>query len=154
MNGVPNSPVNRYNQVVGGVFSNNTFIDCDYFQLCAGSDAERSAVPVDTRIENNIFYHSTVKDIFTAFDDISGISFKNNYLNNGVKPITTNGIELTEMKLVTNEYGLEVESSTIRERRMQHKETGCHTKIRVSWYPRKSEGLKFDIGQQIEVELR
>jgi poly(beta-D-mannuronate) lyase len=154
MNGVPNSPVNRYDQVVSCVFSNNTFIDCDYFQLCAGSDAERTAVPVDTRIENNIFYHSTAKDIFTAFDDISGISFKNNYLNNGVKPITTDGTELTEMKLVTNENGLEVvESSTIRN-------AGCNIKkpvataenSGVTWYPRKSEGLNFDIGQQIEVE--
>ena len=154
MNGVPNSPVNRYNQVVGGVFSNNTFLDCDYFQLCAGSDAERTAVPVDTRIENNIFYHSTAKNIFTAFDDISGISFKNNYLNNGVKPITTNGIELTEMKLVTNENGLEtVESSAIRN-------AGCNIKkpvataenSGVTWYPHKSEGLNFDLGQRIEVE--
>lgn len=154
MNGVPNSPVNRYNQVVGGVFSNNTFIDCDYVQLCAGSDDERTAVPVDTRIENNIFYHSTAKEIFTAYDDISGISFKNNYLNVGVKPITNKGIELVEMKLYTSENGLELLKSPAIQN------AGCNLQkpvataenSGVSWYPRKLDELSFGIGQQIEVE--
>jgi len=154
MNGVPNSPINRYNQVVGGVFNNNTFIDCDYFQLCAGSDAERSATPVDTKIENNIFYHSSAKEIFAAYDDISGISWQHNYLNVGVKPITDKGISLVEMKLVTNENGIqEVVSSAIQN-------AGCNLKqpvataenSGVSWYPKKSGELSFGTGKQTEVE--
>jgi poly(beta-D-mannuronate) lyase len=154
MNGVPNSAINRYHQVKGGVFSNNTFIDCDYIQLCAGSDKERSAVPVDTKIESNIFYHSTAKEIFTAYDDISGISFKNNYLNAGIKSVTEKGINLVEMKLITNENGLaEVESSSI-------KNAGCNLNTPVataknsgvSWYPHKSEGLRFGAGKQVMVE--
>lgn len=154
MNGVPNSPINRYNQVVGGVFSNNTFIDCDYFQLCAGSDAERTATPVDTKIENNIFYHSRAKEIFTAYDDISGISWENNYLNVGVKPIVDKGINLVEMKLVKNENGIEeVESPAIQN-------AGCNLKkpvataenSGVSWYPIKSGELTFGTGKETEVE--
>jgi len=154
MNGVPNSPINRYNQVVGGVFSNNTFIDCDYIQLCAGSDKERSAVPVDTRIENNIFYHSTSKEIFTAYDDISGISFKNNYLNIGVKPITDNGIDVVEMQLYKNEDGIDMVKSTAIH------DAGCNMQkpvatsenSGVNWYPHKPEGLNFGTGKQVEVE--
>lgn len=154
MNGVPNSPINRYNQVVGGVFSNNTFIDCDYFQLCAGSDAERIATPVDTKIENNIFYHSSAKDIFTAYDNISGISWENNYMNTGVNPIVDKGINLVEIKLVKNEYGIEeVASPTIQN-------AGCNLKkplataenSGVSWYPIKSGELTFGTGKEIDVE--
>jgi len=154
MNGVPNSPINRYNQVVGGVFSNNTFIDCDYIQLCAGSDKERSAVPVDTKIEDNIFYHSTAKEIFTAYDDISGISFKNNYLNVGVKPITDKGIDVVEMQLYKNADGIEMVKSPAVQN------AGCNMKkpvataenTGVSWYPRKSEELIFGSGKQVVVE--
>lgn len=154
MNGVPNSSINRYNQVVGGVFSNNTFIDCDYVQLCAGSDKERTAVPVDTKIENNIFYHSTAKGIFTAYDDISGISFKNNYLNEGVKPITDKGIDIVEMQLYTNANGLElVKSPGIQNAgcNMQ-KPVATAENTGVRWYPHKSGELKFGTGKLIEVE--
>ena len=154
MNGVPNSPINRYNQVVGGDFSNNTFIDCDYIQLCTGSDEERTAVPIDTKIENNVFYHSTAKEIFTAYDDISGITFTNNFLNTGVKLIVDKGIELVEMKLVNNPNGLEiVESPEIRN-------AGCNLmkpiatfeNTGVKWYPRKSVELRFGTGKDVVVE--
>lgn len=154
MNGVPNSPINRYNQVVGGVFSNNTFIDCDYIQLCAGSDAERTAVPIDTKIENNIFYNSGKKDIFTAYDDISGIIFKNNYLNTGETPIVKTGINLVPMKIVKNQYGIEVVASP------DIKDAGCSLakpeatadNTGVTWYPRKSPEICFGTGKEIDVE--
>ncbi len=45
MNGVPNSPPNRYVPVIDSKVNNNTFINCDHIQLCAGSDAERSQAP-------------------------------------------------------------------------------------------------------------
>src|SRR5690606_17592499 len=43
MNGVPNSPLNRYNQVVDSLVNNNVVVDSDHVQLCAGSDEERTA---------------------------------------------------------------------------------------------------------------
>lgn len=154
MNGVPNSPINRYNQVIGGVFSHNTFIDCDHVQLCAGSDAERSAVPIDSKIEDNIFYHSKLKEIFTVYDDISGIAFRNNYLNAGLKPLPGKGFQDVDMKIVKNKYGVLVpESSAI-------KNAGCNLEkpiatpenTGVSWYPRKSGQLKFGSGERLVVE--
>ena len=39
MNGVPNSPLNRYFQVESAIIENNVFVDSDHVQLCAGSDA-------------------------------------------------------------------------------------------------------------------
>jgi poly(beta-D-mannuronate) lyase len=154
MNGVPNSPINRYNQVVGGVFSNNTFIECDYVQLCAGSDEERTAIPIDTKIENNVFYHSTAKEIFTAYDDISGITFTNNYLNAGVKPIVDKGIELVPMKLVTNPDGLAVvENKGIRNAGCSlAKPAATAENTGVNWYPRKPVELRFGTGKEIAVE--
>jgi poly(beta-D-mannuronate) lyase len=89
-----------------GVFSNNSFINCDHIQLCAGSDEERSLPPADSKIENNIFYRDTPGKLFTVYDDISGIEFKNNYANDAVEiPVEIN-IENAEIKLVKNESGI------------------------------------------------
>ena len=54
MNGVPNSPMNRYDQVVDSLVNNNVVVDSDHIQLCAGSDEERSATPVGSSMHNNI----------------------------------------------------------------------------------------------------
>ncbi|MCL4133784.1 UNVERIFIED_CONTAM: hypothetical protein GTU68_045129 [Idotea baltica] len=80
MNGVPNSPPNRYVPVIDSKVSNNTFVNCDNIQLCAGSDAERSQAPSNSEISDNIFYHESKKNLFTVYDDISGVSFKDNIL--------------------------------------------------------------------------
>lgn len=154
MNGVPNSPINRYFQVKGGVFSNNTFVDCDHIQLCAGSDSERSLPPVDSKIENNIFYHSSAKQIFTAYDDISGIRFQNNYLNEGLVPPDGMAMKTVPMKLVRNEHGLFIPVSD------EMKQVGCSLaapvataeNTGVSWYPRREEQLTFDTGKRVVVE--
>lgn len=80
MNGVYDSPINRYHQVKNATIENNSIIDSDHIQLAAGSDQERQAVPIDSVMKNNLFYHSSKKDIFTVYDDISGILFTNNAL--------------------------------------------------------------------------
>ncbi len=72
MNGVPNSPPNRYVPVIDSKVNNNTFINCDHIQLCAGSDAERSQAPLNSEMNGNIFYHQNKTDLFTIYDDISG----------------------------------------------------------------------------------
>ena len=48
MNGVPNSPINRYDRVRDAVIENNSLVNSDNIQLAAGGDEERSAVPLDT----------------------------------------------------------------------------------------------------------
>ncbi len=69
MNGVPNSPPNRYVPVIDSKVSNNTFINCDHIQLCAGSDAERSQAPRTSEISENIFYNDHKKNLFTVYDE-------------------------------------------------------------------------------------
>jgi poly(beta-D-mannuronate) lyase len=81
MNGVPDSPINRYHQVDNAVIENNTMINADHVQLAAGSDSERSAVPINSIFRSNLFYREDGDELFTVFDDISGIEFRNNAEN-------------------------------------------------------------------------
>lgn len=78
MNGVPNSPINRYHQVKSAVITNNSLIDSDNIQLGAGSDAERSAVPIDSRMERNLVVHRQDRNSLTVYDGMSGITFSEN----------------------------------------------------------------------------
>ncbi|MBC5837456.1 polysaccharide lyase 6 family protein [Flavobacterium muglaense] len=105
MNGVPNSPPNRYVPVIKAKVNNNTFVNCDYIQLCAGSDAERSMPPKNSEMSGNIFYNDVQKDIFTAYDDISGITFKDNILSKNTSTTFKNGFTTADMKLVKNKQG-------------------------------------------------
>jgi len=77
MNGVPNSPINRYHQVKDVEVSNNSIIDFTAIGLAVGSDEERSAAPIDSVVNNNLFVTDSAQPV-SVFDDISGISFANN----------------------------------------------------------------------------
>ena len=81
MNGVPNGPINRYDPVIDSLMNNNIVVDSDHIQLCAGSDEERSAPPTGSSMHDNIFMSKTNLNPFTIYDDVSGISFKGNLLN-------------------------------------------------------------------------
>jgi len=152
MNGVPNSAINRYHQVVGGEFINNTFINCDNIQLCAGSDAERTAVPVDTKIEKNLFYNDSLNDIFTVYDDISGIRFKDNFAGKNIKSIDK-GIANIDLSLKKNEHNIYIPQNK------KLKSIGCsltnpsatRENSGVMWYPKKTGGIHFDTGKEIMV---
>ena len=153
MNGVPNSPINRYHQVDGGVFSNNTFINCDNIQLCAGSDKERSLAPINSVIENNLFYHDSKTEIFTVYDDISGIEFKNNYLSKGVKPVEGARIDIVDLQKVKNKYGLPMLVAP------GLNEVGCNLDRPIAttencgpnWYAPINPKVVFDSGTRIKV---
>lgn len=106
MNGVPNGPINRYDPVVESVIENNIVANSDHIQLCAGSDAERSAPPTSTRITNNTFMSETNKDPFTIYDDISGIEFRGNRINEGLNLPIEQGFSRTPYALQQNDYGL------------------------------------------------
>lgn len=81
MNGVPNSPLNRYNQVKNAKVLNNVFYNCSAFQLGAGKDEERSLAPITSEISNNIVYSENNSEALVAFDDLKGITFKNNTID-------------------------------------------------------------------------
>lgn len=154
MNGVPNSPINRYNQVIGGRVSNNTFINCDHIQLCAGSDDERSLTPVETSVDNNLFYNEYPHDLFTVYDDISGISFINNFANSSIEPLKGIDFKLLEGEPLPNDHGIRVADYARNER------AGClydsafakKNNTGVNWYVVTEEELLFDEGKEISVE--
>ncbi len=83
MNGVPNSPVNRYVQVENANIRNNTVLDSARVTFGAGADEERSAAPVDSMFAQNLL-GGTESGTFIEVDaDISGIAFTGNRVVSG-----------------------------------------------------------------------
>ncbi|MFC6268448.1 polysaccharide lyase 6 family protein [Frigoriflavimonas asaccharolytica] len=106
MNGVPNSPINRYNSVDNAKISNNAFINCNNIQFGVGSDAERSAVPTNSMMTNNLFYNEKTVGLFDVFDDMSGIKFSNNFVSENTKTdMFKGGFTKTKFKLVKDKMG-------------------------------------------------
>ncbi|MGA9637179.1 chondroitinase-B domain-containing protein [Flavobacterium sp.] len=93
MNGVPKSPLNRYNQVTDAVIAYNTFVDCiTPWQFSVGANMNksdvlpvqeiRSARPERIVVANNIIYNEKANDFpVKAYDKVDGVLFKNNVLN-------------------------------------------------------------------------
>lgn len=106
MNGVPNSPPNRYDPVIESVMNNNIVIDSDYIQLGAGADEERSAPPKSSEMQNNIILGKYNDTPITVFDDVSGINFKGNVLTQTSENPIGKGFTKAPYKVTKNEYGL------------------------------------------------
>lgn len=152
MNGVPNSPPNRYVPVIDSKLNNNTFINCDHIQLCAGSDAERSQAPRTSEISNNIFYHETKSNLFTVYDDISGIKFENNIIGQNIETGIASGFEKADIELVKNEQGFLIPKSdkiktpiTISEKIATKENTG------TTWYSKTENIIALNSGKVIKV---
>ncbi len=113
MNGIPKSPLNRYNQVTDVVVAYNTWVDCVspwQFGVGANNDKKdvlpaseiRSARALRTILANNLVYNHTTDTLaIKKYDEIDGVSFKNNVLVNAetesIEGITSAGFGL-EMK--------------------------------------------------------
>lgn len=107
MNGVPNSSINRYHQVVNANINHNSFINLEHIELAAGSDSERSAVPLDSKLNHNLFISPTAP--FTLHDDISGLSFNDNLSNFATKtlsPFMAKGIRSQDITMKRAANGL------------------------------------------------
>ena len=81
MNGVPDSPINRYHQVEDVLMENNSIIECDYIELAGGSDEERSATPIQSAFASNLIFNRGGRNVIRVHDDISGIAFEGNAAN-------------------------------------------------------------------------
>jgi poly(beta-D-mannuronate) lyase len=94
MNGIPKSPLNRYNQVTDVVVAYNTWVNCKSpWQFSVGTNVSqkdvlpaseiRSARPIRTVVANNIIYNETGdKSPIVAYEEVDGVLFKNNIINN------------------------------------------------------------------------
>lgn len=106
MSGVPNSVINRYHQVSNALIEHNSLIDSARITLAAGTDAERSAVPTNSRFEHNLIIGAKGTDPFRAEGEIGGITFAGNVEAKVASPLVTKGIEQREVKLVRAANGL------------------------------------------------
>ena len=150
MNGVPDSPINRYHQVDNATIENNTFVDVQHIHLAAGSDAERSAPPINSVFRNNLIVSNNGEHPFSVFDDISGITFTDNLINQAPPADIGSGFKHQNIALQRNNNGLltaEVEagaSSSLQS--TQKSQTG------VSWYPKVAPDTAFGSGRTHQVE--
>lgn len=112
MNGIPKSPLNRYNQVTDVVVAFNTFVDSDSpFQFGVGQNLDqkevlpkseiRSARPLRTDVVDNVIYNSKGdKQPIIEHDKADGVTFKSNVIdNNGVDFIKREGLVSKSLKL-------------------------------------------------------
>jgi poly(beta-D-mannuronate) lyase len=153
MNGVPNGPINRYDPVIDSLMNNNIVVDSDHIQLAAGADEERSAPPTNTSMHNNIFMSQTNLEPFTVYDDVSGISFEGNFLNEDASIPIASGFEKVPYSVVVNEHGLRVPEQSLIEQigfgevrlPVTKDETGA------SFYPKVDALVSFQSGETITV---
>ncbi|WP_075341354.1 chondroitinase-B domain-containing protein [Tenacibaculum agarivorans] len=101
MNGIPKSPLNRYNQVTDVVVANNTWMNCKSpFHFSVGANLEqkdvlpaseiRSARPERIIIANNIMYSENTSDsLIVAYDDVDGINFYKNISSHPFNTVIT-----------------------------------------------------------------
>lgn len=105
MNGVPNSPVNRYVQVQNARVERNTVVDSTRVTFGAGADDERSAPPVSSVFDDNLLLGSSGNFVAVG-SDISGVAFTNNaILPVGAAP-SSSGFESFDGAMARAENGL------------------------------------------------
>lgn len=154
MNGVPDSPINRYHQVEEALIENNTLVNVDHIQLAAGSDAERSAKPVDSDFRHNLIFHEEGRDTFTLYDDVSGIRFHNNLLHKVSEPSLSEGFASHDVDTRRGANGLlypvAEEFAGVGASRdlkvLDRSQTGA------PWYPKRGSAITFDSGKTIKVD--
>ncbi|WP_335973736.1 chondroitinase-B domain-containing protein [Gaetbulibacter jejuensis] len=111
MNGIPKSPLNRYNQVTDVVVAYNTYVNCSSpWQFGVGQNLAqadvlpkseiRSARAIRTTVANNIVYNEkALEQIVVENDKADGVLFKNNVVDNQGKPFNNYNGGLTEASL-------------------------------------------------------
>ncbi|NDW14552.1 alginate lyase [Alteromonas genovensis] len=151
MNGVPNSPINRYHQVENATITNNTFINVDHIHLAAGSDAERSAAPKSTIFKNNVVYNQNDTQPFSIFDDVSGISFRDNVTNTETASPIASGFDKQKISLKREGNGL-FYAKGIAQGVDESLSVIDKESVGTSYYPKTVVSDDFDTGNTIAVE--
>ncbi|MFC4700230.1 chondroitinase-B domain-containing protein [Glaciecola siphonariae] len=153
MNGVPNSSINRYHQVENAQIINNSFINVEHIHLAAGSDAERSAVPVNSSMSHNLVFNKNGNQPFSLFDDVSGIAFSDNLSNLDLPSPVSAGFARAELAMKRANNGLlypvdsSVTSGVSRDITvLSRDDTG------VDWYAKTPAIVAFDSGKLHQID--
>ena len=158
MNGVPDSPINRYDQVDGAIIENNSIIDSDHIELAAGSDEERSAPPINSVFRSNLVHNSDDRSIFTAYDDLSGIDFQANVIHESVAPVA-NLPESGDQFVYSNIALRQSANGLFHPASEEFDGVGVPRDLAVldreatgvSWYPKPGPEVRFGFGQIREI---
>jgi poly(beta-D-mannuronate) lyase len=152
MNGVPDSPINRYHQVEDAIIENNTIIESDHIELAAGSDEERSAPPINSRFRSNLIYNKDGRNVIAVHDDVTGIEFRDNVLNRVERPKIVDGFRSAEVELVKDTNGLlyPADSELAKAGARVGLRVLDKSKTGVDWYPKPGRGDQFDNGATVE----
>ncbi|MDB2571482.1 alginate lyase, partial [Polaribacter sp.] len=124
MNGIPKSPLNRYNQVTDVVVAYNTYVDSNSpWQFGVGTNIAQAAVlpkseirsarPLRTEVVNNVIYNSVGDpNPIIEHDKADGVTFKSNIIsNNGVEVANSHGLIFKELTLTAIGKNLSVPNS-------------------------------------------
>ncbi|GAC03140.1 MAG: polysaccharide lyase 6 family protein [Paraglaciecola sp.] len=154
MNGVPNSPPNRYDPVIDSAMNNNIVIDSDHIELGAGADAERSAPPTTSEFKGNIILGKTNLEPFTLYDDMSGINFEGNYLNEEASTPIKSGFASTTYSVTTNQYGLKSPDKALLDKISfgEVKLPVTKEEVGARFYPKNEATIAFQSGKNIPVK--
>ena len=154
MNGVPNSPPNRYDPVIDSAMNNNIVIDSDHIELGAGADAERSAPPTTSEFKGNIILGKTNLEPFTLYDDMSGINFEGNYLNEKASTPIKSGFASTTYSVTTNQYGLKSPDKALLDKISfgEVKLPVTKEEVGARFYPKNEATIAFQSGKNIPVK--
>jgi poly(beta-D-mannuronate) lyase len=152
MNGVPNSPINRYHQVTDAKIHHNTFFNVDHIQLAAGADDERSAPPQDSLFTNNLIVNTSAGDLFSFYDDISGISFANNIANHPVPSAISQGFSVHELKVTSRAIPAPQKLGDEMVGAPAYVQPIAANDVGPSWYPKGMNETGFDTGNTIYVQ--
>ncbi len=151
MNGVPNSPINRYHQVKDAVIENNTIVNSDNIQLGAGSDTERSAVPVDSTFANNLIAHQDAIDVFTVYDDMSGVDFNGNLVSGAAVPDFADGFKGQSLEFARAANGLLYATGDVDGGAGKDLTVTTKAMTGPDWYPKQEPIVPFGAGKVIDV---
>lgn len=155
MNGVPNSPVNRYVQVDNAIIENNSVVDSAEVGLGTGASEERTAPPINSQMRNNLFSGVKGDSLFRIDADVSGIAFSGNVVASGFGNELPAGVEELPLQMTRAPNGLLYpEGSTLanvgapRDLVVPALET-----VGVDWYPKPSNDDVFGAsGKLVEVQ--
>jgi poly(beta-D-mannuronate) lyase len=121
--------------------------------MAAGSDEERSAVPKTTSFRNNLIYNRDGASVITVHDDISGIEFEGNVLNDVENPAIDRGFSSRKVELQKLPTGL------MRPMDPELAGVGASADLTVlnrnatgvDWYPKPDNTPLFDTGKTIRI---
>lgn len=154
MNGVPNSPLNRYNQVLDARIEKNVFVDVRQVLFGAGADQERTLPPARSTLSGNVFLGVGGEAIFKAMAPIDGLTFVGNTIDGVAPPTGASGFEAKAIGRHTLPDGRVYPDAAARKalglqapgRLLTREETG------VAWYPKSDRAVAFDSGRVLKIK--